>query len=640
MSLDSPRRARSRVAALVALAAVPVFAATAAAAPLPVPGPAVWSGDWETGSTSQWSGCQASASYSIQVDGSNVREGAYAARFEVRDGDNPIGSGERSECQRSSGEVEGSERWYSWSTYFAPDFPTGNATGGWATFTQWHANASTGSPPVGMYLEGGRMVLKLHRQSSPASYVGIITPWGTDFASNRGRWIDFTMRVKWSGSDSVGWVELWMDGVKQRMNWPGGGNAAAHGGLGSYRVSARTLVPGYGAYVKQGFYRCECLSGTAVVLHDGLTTADASGDGEPSETASPPPSAVVSLAPASATLAPGATQQFTAGGRAVTWSVDGVGGGNAAVGTVTASGLYTAPAVAPAAPVTVTATSTGSTAPRASATVTVTSPAPARVPAPAPIPPPPSAGTLLFADGFEGSIPAGAPGSPWRGHAAPGGSYGVATRPVAAGARALDVRTAGSGNAVYVSRGFANAPSATLTMRVHLRDAVLATGGTTVIARMLSGHGSSPRSPRFEVGLRRTSDGRLHWSVWGMTDRRAFSAAVLSPAAPAMNRWYTLRLSTDWDSASARARLRVDDGTDLTTPAVDMAGHRANGVEVGVPWTNAGNRLRVGLDEIRIATGGTSAAARSRTRQRHATVRIPAYRAMPAAARPRTAGVR
>jgi hypothetical protein len=40
------------------------------------------------------------------------------------------------------------------------------------------------------------------------------------------------------------------------------------------------------------------------------------------------------------------TQQFTCSVANVTWSVDGVAGGNASVGTISTNGLYTPPAVA------------------------------------------------------------------------------------------------------------------------------------------------------------------------------------------------------------------------------------------------------------------------------------------------------
>lgn len=599
MSFDSPRRAR-RLAALAALAAVPFAAANASAAPLPIPGPTLWAGSWETGNTSQWSGCQKTADYSIQIQSNLVREGARAARFEVHDGDNPIGSGERSECQKTTGEVEGSERWYSWSTYFAPDFPVSNSTSGWATFTQWHANASTGSPPLGFYLEGGKMVLKMHRQSSPASYLSINTPWGMDFASNRGRWIDFNMRVKWSGSDSVGWAELWVDGVKQRMNWPAGGNAAAYGGLNSYRATGRTLVPGYGAYIKQGFYRCVCLDGTAVIYHDGFATTDAAGDGDLSTTTPPPPSTTVTVAPASVSLGVGATQQFTASG-AVTWSVNGVAGGNGSVGTISSTGLYTAPSAVPTGAVTVTGTTGAGQS--ASAAVTVTAPTTP------PVTPPPS-GTTVFSDGFEGGS---LTGSGWTTYTSTGGTAAVVGTPVASGAKAADFNMAGTGNVAYASRGFAAKQNVALTMKVLLRNNTLAKGDTTVLARVLNGYGSALASPRFEVGLTRRADGSLRWAAWSMTTKRVFSAAVLSPTAPELGRWYTLRLATDWNSAASGARLMVDDGTDIATPAVNMSGFSANRVEVGVPWTNSANRLRVGIDDLQMANAGTGAAARVRS---------------------------
>ena len=55
------------------------------------------------------------------------------------------------------------------------------------------------------------------------------------------------------------------------------------------------------------------------------------------------------LTPKQSTLTPGQTQQFTAtvpgsGTPTVTWSVDGVTGGSSTVGTISASGIYTAPA--------------------------------------------------------------------------------------------------------------------------------------------------------------------------------------------------------------------------------------------------------------------------------------------------------
>ena len=98
-------------------------------------------------------------------------------------------------------------------------------------------------------------------------------------------------------------------------------------------------------------------------------------------------SATVTIgAPVSVTISPTSTsvqaglgsQQFTAtvanaGNKAVTWKVNGIPGGNATVGTVSAAGLYTAPTAAPSPPtVTVTAVSDADPSRSASASATVT----------------------------------------------------------------------------------------------------------------------------------------------------------------------------------------------------------------------------------------------------------------------------
>jgi uncharacterized protein (DUF1800 family) len=95
----------------------------------------------------------------------------------------------------------------------------------------------------------------------------------------------------------------------------------------------------------------------------------------------PPPGISVAVSPASATLAPGAARGFAATvtgstNTAVAWSVNGISGGNTVVGTVSAAGVYTAPAIAPSpATVMVRATSAASTSASAQASVTITAPA-------------------------------------------------------------------------------------------------------------------------------------------------------------------------------------------------------------------------------------------------------------------------
>jgi hypothetical protein len=88
----------------------------------------------------------------------------------------------------------------------------------------------------------------------------------------------------------------------------------------------------------------------------------------------------VSISPTSARLQEGATLQFTAtvtgtSNTAVTWSVNDVTGGNSTVGTVSTTGLFTAPGAIPSSnPVTVKATSQADTTKSASASVTIGNP--------------------------------------------------------------------------------------------------------------------------------------------------------------------------------------------------------------------------------------------------------------------------
>lgn len=226
---------------------------------LEIPGTAVRVGNFNTGDLSQWSGHQKLRSYSLTTVSSPVREGSHAARFEVRRGDDPLCAagwgcyGDRAEVQMSTGEVEGQERWYSWSTMIGADFPRSSA---WQVVSQWHADAD-GSPPIGFYAENDDLVLRFHRHSGPGRLIDIVNAWRGPL--RRGSWQDIRLHVKWSASDSTGYVELWVNGVAQVFD------------TGGTRRHIRNLYPGgYGNYFKQGLYRQSGLSQTGVVLHDGF----------------------------------------------------------------------------------------------------------------------------------------------------------------------------------------------------------------------------------------------------------------------------------------------------------------------------------------------------------------------------------
>jgi K319L-like, PKD domain len=118
-----------------------------------------------------------------------------------------------------------------------------------------------------------------------------------------------------------------------------------------------------------------------VISPTSVTTSAPASAGQAACSVTPPP-VQVALCPASASMrAGGGTQSFTAtlantSDSSVVWQVNGVDGGNAAVGTITSSGVYSAPATMPASgSVTVTAISAADNSATGSATLTISPPA-------------------------------------------------------------------------------------------------------------------------------------------------------------------------------------------------------------------------------------------------------------------------
>src|SRR5438874_6297157 len=118
---------------------------------------------------------------------------------------------------------------------------------------------------------------------------------------------------------------------------------------------------------------------TLLLLSVSVLSLSCGGGGGSSGSSTPPPTQniAVTVTPASATLAPGGTQVYTAtvtgsSNTGVTWSANSIQGGNTTVGTISSSGLYTAPATAPnPASVTITATSVADTSKSGTATADI-----------------------------------------------------------------------------------------------------------------------------------------------------------------------------------------------------------------------------------------------------------------------------
>jgi uncharacterized protein (DUF1800 family) len=118
------------------------------------------------------------------------------------------------------------------------------------------------------------------------------------------------------------------------------------------------------------------VTGVLALLLSGCTGLSNMGGG-----GNPPPLNVLVVSPTSATVRGGDSQPFTAqvNGKAVTvnWSVNGVAGGNATTGTISATGAYTAPEFPPTANgITIGAVETSDSTKTASSSITLDNPIP------------------------------------------------------------------------------------------------------------------------------------------------------------------------------------------------------------------------------------------------------------------------
>jgi subtilisin family serine protease len=181
------------------------------------------------------------------------------ARFEVNPGDvSPVG-GNRCEVSTDLQLREGSDVYNRFQVRLGAGWPF--EPGRWAIVWQEHHAGSTGTPPLGLNVTadpggGGHLSLDSNGEG-PFHY------WSGP-AVHEDRWYDFVIHVHHSQSGSVGFVEVWLDGVRQTM------------ANGASRVYHRTLFDDFN-YPKLGYYRDPDHTAQGVVYGDGFVVGDSAG---------------------------------------------------------------------------------------------------------------------------------------------------------------------------------------------------------------------------------------------------------------------------------------------------------------------------------------------------------------------------
>jgi Polysaccharide lyase len=266
------------VAITVALLLPPTLREAPAIPTPPAPPGPLFIGDYSTGDFSQWPfmatrfygspsellpGSGYIPAYPATIVDDPVK--GKAARFEVRSGD-LVGKTESSQVTGTAADTGGTEgeiRWYAFSTMFDPTFPMDHADLGWGLTNQWHEGSNQdGSPPFGFYLDqlDGYWSLVIQKQSRPTKFVSVFSIWDTPL--DRGTWHDIKLQVKFSTSDTTGWIRLWHNGVRQTFL------------DGTDTFFVRTLIPGTTTvYYKEGYYR-QPMDATGIVYQSGFRCAD------------------------------------------------------------------------------------------------------------------------------------------------------------------------------------------------------------------------------------------------------------------------------------------------------------------------------------------------------------------------------
>ncbi|MEB3211083.1 MAG: polysaccharide lyase, partial [Leptolyngbyaceae bacterium] len=154
-------------------------------------------------------------SYSLNLVDS-PEESGKAARFELHSDDPYVAGNVRAELASPSGEP-GVERWYYFSIYIPEDWEFDHQS---EVFAQWHpvpdkdlGEQTAEGPPLIMYIDGNQ--ISITNRSDPAAVTSADSPtrraemvW--EGAYEKGEWIDWAVRVKWS-YESDGILQIWKD---------------------------------------------------------------------------------------------------------------------------------------------------------------------------------------------------------------------------------------------------------------------------------------------------------------------------------------------------------------------------------------------------------------------------------------------
>lgn len=241
----------------------------------------IFKGDFETGDTSQWGDVNRNLdrplSEQFELVTSPVREGTYAAKTTVHDGDEFLDTGgERCDFERDIAipfEKEGADLWYAWSTLFPTDWltlpviPEEN----WLLIADWHSVYDDIGQILQLEIDSDNYFWARGLTGKVDGYVNFQGNGDANYIEQKfpqpiipGEWNDFVIHIKWTAK-AEGSISIWhktesqtqMTKVFQRNNIP---TLQYLGTPDNYKAP----------YFILAHYRTATNTHTSTVYHDGF----------------------------------------------------------------------------------------------------------------------------------------------------------------------------------------------------------------------------------------------------------------------------------------------------------------------------------------------------------------------------------
>ncbi len=237
----------------------------------------LFDGGFETGDTSQWAdvswNLDRPLDEQLQIVTDTVRQGAYAAKTIVHDGDEFLDTGGERIQFESPGprEHEGDDYWYAWSTLFPEEWQPPND---WLLIADWHATYPDVCQPLQFELDNANALSVRILTGDVTGYDCFDGP-GTALQKTAvivphitlGEWHDFVIHVEWTTSGN-GSIEVWHKlesdaGFAKVLDWHDIPTLQYQGD------PAQPDTP----YFILAHYRDESNTHTSVLYHDGFRMA-------------------------------------------------------------------------------------------------------------------------------------------------------------------------------------------------------------------------------------------------------------------------------------------------------------------------------------------------------------------------------